>query len=170
MSYSVYYQGFVTWDNAGTLVQQGKVALGQWPLQFGSWACPAVLCVLWALTAAHPTELCPGCADLSRSPGLPWTSAAISGKFVFSAFWIFPCSCLLFSMRRSCCGWTECCFWGISNSWKGACNSGYAHFKMCIYEFKMFIYEFKCIFMNLKWQTFFFFLLGCFIFGFFFPK
>lgn len=135
-----------------------------WPVPTPVWLLCLPSCVLCALSSPQSllhtrTELrCdarveagPGCADLSRSPGLPWRclpatphqlhahfTAGIFGMVLFHYFLDFPLVRLDFSgMRRSCCGCIECWFWGISNSQKGACSSGYAHFKMCVYEFKV---------------------------------
>lgn len=87
-------------------------------------------------------------------PPCPPTSPGIFGKAVFQCFLDFPLLRFLFWDEEKLLWLHGVLVWGISNSQKGACSSGYAHFKMCIYEFKM---------TNI-------FLLGCFIFGFFFSQ
>lgn len=82
-------------------------------------------------------------AALEMPPCHPTSAARTLHRWYFwhgsisLLFGFSPGQACFSGMRRSCCGCIECWFWGISNSQKGACSSGYAHFKMCVYEFKV---------------------------------
>lgn len=133
------------WDVA--LARRG--CCWQWPLQFGCWS--SQLC-----SVCSEPHL--GCADPSRSPGdaplPPLLTWDLWQGCISVLFGISPCSGLLFWDEEELLWLHGVLVLGIFNSQKGACSSGYAHFKMCIYEFKT---------TNI-------FLLGCFIFEYFFPN
>lgn len=139
-----------------------------WPVPTPVWLLCLPSCVLCALSSPQSllhtrTELrCdarveagPGCADLSRSPGLPWRclpatphqlhahfTAGIFGMVLFHYFLDFPL------VRLAFLGW--------GGAAAAASSVGFGEFlthrKVPAAQD---MHTLKCVFMNLKWQTFF---------------
>lgn len=152
-----------------------------WPVPTPVWLLGLPSCVLCALSSpqsllhtrpelrrdAH-AEAGPGCADLSRSPGLPWRclpaprhqlhaqfTTGIFGEVVFHSFSEFPL------VRLAFLGW--------GGAAAAASSVGFGEFlthRKAPAAQDM--HTLKCVFMNLKWQTFF--CLGVLFLDFFFPK
>lgn len=157
---------FVTWGlSPGTMLGCGsskeRLLLASAHCSLAAEA-PQLSSVCSELSLLHThTELCLGCADLSRSPGLPWRCLpATPHQLVFLPSFISLLlgfssgQACLSGMRRSCCGWFECWFCEFLTHRKVPAAQD--------------MHTLKCVFMNLKWQTFF--SLGVLFSDFFFSQ